>query len=400
MQTEQTGAGGQHNEVLPAAQRNEVRASADLASYATEVISRPVQETHRSISRLVFGAIGPVAKPVQHLHDAISDVSYSAVREGVRAIASAVGTASEVLPPERKSHVVTSSAAGSLVVGAVNGLLGHHLAETGSAFAVELGPHFQRKVVSTESADLAMAHPLHTDHVVVFVHGLGETEQAWWYRHEGRGSHGEHLATLGATPVLLRYNTGLSIEENGATLSTLLDKLLDAWPMPIRRMDLVGHSMGGLVLRYACREGSWLPLVKSASYLGTPHDGAPLALGAHHLARGLNLLPASRPWGDLMDIRSRGIDDLRLVNTVPLAVGIRHVAVIATVAKNPDSWWARKVGDAMVPTKSARGPIPEYHVVPGVNHLDLLTHQRVREVLADLIVWDSTPAEVDRTAGL
>ncbi len=41
-------------------------------------------------------------------------------------------------------------------------------------------------------------------HVVVFVHGLGETEFAW-----GAPSYGERLQDeLGVTPVFMRFNSG------------------------------------------------------------------------------------------------------------------------------------------------------------------------------------------------
>ncbi len=53
------------------------------------------------------------------------------------------------------------------------------------------------------------------------------------------------------TPVYLRYNTGLPVGRNGADLAWLLDDLVAAWPVPVRSIALVGHSMGGLVVRAA-----------------------------------------------------------------------------------------------------------------------------------------------------
>lgn len=163
------------------------------------------------------------------MDNAISDVSYAGVRVGVHAATDLVDGVSETLPPERISHAVTATAAGSVLVGAVNGLLGDELVTDGNHLAVEFASHHQRKIVGNETALLAQAPPGATGHVVVFVHGLGETEQAWWYRHEGRGSHGERLAQFGATPVVLRYNTG-TIAENGAALSELTGALGEWWP--------------------------------------------------------------------------------------------------------------------------------------------------------------------------
>ena len=48
----------------------------------------------------------------------------------------------------------------------------------------------------------------------------------------------------------LDYNTGRRISRNGRTLSKLLQDLVDDNPN-ISQIDLVGHSMGGLVARSA-----------------------------------------------------------------------------------------------------------------------------------------------------
>ena len=38
-------------------------------------------------------------------------------------------------------------------------------------------------------------------------------------------------------------------------LAVLLDRLLTAWPVEVDELVLIGHSMGGLVVRSACGEG-------------------------------------------------------------------------------------------------------------------------------------------------
>jgi pimeloyl-ACP methyl ester carboxylesterase len=375
--------------------RDEVAATADLGAHLVDVLSRPAQGTHRMIAGHVFRVLGPAAAPVRVVHDAIADASYAGVRSGARVVARVVGAGSSLLPPERTSHALTSTAAGSVVVGAVNGLFGDQLRHDGNHLAVQLGPHHQRRVVGAETALLARAHPEPTGHVVVFAHGLGETEQAWWYRHDGRGSHGQALAELGATPVVLRYNTGRPVADNGRELARLLADLLRAWPVPVERIDLVGHSMGGLVLREACSRAvarEWLPLVRTATYLGTPHDGAPLARGAARLATLLRWRPESRPWAEVLDLRSAGILDLERAHRLPLAPGVRHVAVAATLAADPSAWWAGAVGDGLVTVSSAKHTVPETHVVPATGHLALLTEPRVTQILAGLITWEPPAA--------
>ena len=59
-----------------------------------------------------------------------------------------------------------------------------------------------------------------TPHVVVFLHGLGETEYAW-----GSPNYGDLLDDC-ARPVFVRFNTGRHISENGASLAALLDELV------------------------------------------------------------------------------------------------------------------------------------------------------------------------------
>ena len=67
---------------------------------------------------------------------------------------------------------------------------------------------------------------------------------------QGRWGETLTIASGRPTPLLLRYNTGLRIADNGAALSLLLTDLVERWPVPVHRIDLVGHSMGGLVLRH------------------------------------------------------------------------------------------------------------------------------------------------------
>jgi pimeloyl-ACP methyl ester carboxylesterase len=90
--------------------------------------------------------------------------------------------------------------------------------------------------------------------VVVFLHGLFETEFSWRL---GAGEDGETYGSrlardLGCTPVDVRYNTGRHISENGRSLSELLEAVVAEWPVEVEEVALVGHSMGGLVARSAC----------------------------------------------------------------------------------------------------------------------------------------------------
>jgi pimeloyl-ACP methyl ester carboxylesterase len=117
------------------------------------------------------------------------------------------------------------------------------------------------KNVPIERSHLSAAFPKATRRVAIFVHGLACSESMWSaysQRHYGTPdtTYGSRLAAdLGYTPVYLRYNTGLHIAENGRTLAGLLQRICTEWPAGIDELTLIGHSMGGLVIRSACHYG-------------------------------------------------------------------------------------------------------------------------------------------------
>ena len=172
--------------------------------------------------------------------------------------------------------------------------------------------------VAADREAIAAAFPSATARPVVFVHGLCESDAAWSIRAAERGGTyaTRVLPEVGATAVTIRYNTGLRVSENGRRLAALLEALVDAWPVPIERLALVGHSMGGLVIRSAGHAGTegghrWPALVDTTISLGTPHLGAPLAQAAHLATWALDAVPESRPIAAVLRARSAGIKDLR-----------------------------------------------------------------------------------------
>ncbi len=114
------------------------------------------------------------------------------------------------------------------------------------------GPRATGATCPSTRPGLAAAFPDASGRVVVFLHGLCENESYWNRGRERAGTtYGEMLADEGWTPVFLRANTGLGLRENGVALSALMQRLVDAWPVPVTRVALVGHSMGGLIVRAA-----------------------------------------------------------------------------------------------------------------------------------------------------
>ena len=151
------------------------------------------------------------------------------------------------------------------------------------------------------------------------------------------------LAAEGWTPVFLRANTGLGVRENGVALTALLRELAEARPVGVTRIALVGHSMGGLILRAAGAvatgvERPWTGLVSDVVTLGTPHLGAPDRPGVGHGSRGLVGCPRPR-FGRILDWRSVGVHDLvaGLAEDVPALPHARYRLVAATLTSSPAS---------------------------------------------------------------
>jgi pimeloyl-ACP methyl ester carboxylesterase len=214
-------------------------------------------------------------------------------------------------------------------------------------------------------------------------------------------------ASLGYTPVHLRYNTGRSIASNGEDLAALLETLLAHWPRPVEELAIVGHSMGGLVARsaeYHARQSGhdWPSRLRKLVFLGTPLHGAPLERGGHRLDYVMELSPYVAPFTRIGKSRSSGITDLRYGSVtraerefVPLPKGVACYALAANLGTTHDLLGEKLVGDGLVPIDSALGrhadagrtfaiPAERQWVGHRMGHLELL-HRR--EVYAQLRKW-------------
>jgi pimeloyl-ACP methyl ester carboxylesterase len=306
-----------------------------------------------------------------------------------------------------------------LVLGVLNGTIGDYLKRTGNGLATPMQLVRDGQPLSLTKEALAAAYAQATPRVAVLVHGLMSIESVW--RMPDSETYGSLLARdFGYTPFYVRYNTGLHVSENGYALDVLLEHLVATYPVPVQDLLLVGHSMGGLVLRSAAHAASdkgrqWLPLAKRAFYLGTPHLGAPLERFGNVLAWTLQTIgnPYTKLVADIVNLRSSGIKDLRYANLrsedwegadanvllqnrrhpVPLLPHIRHHLIAGTMLQDPYS--ALLFGDAIVSLKSATGrarpedrspPFPQEHVrvMPALDHLSL-AHDP--EVYAQIRAW-------------
>jgi pimeloyl-ACP methyl ester carboxylesterase len=395
---------------------DEVRTLASLAFRELGDAASGLYGFHRAIATRAFGASGPGASPVRAVHDAISARAYAAVGGGFRLVGAVVDAA---LGKRRvdDGRALSSTPRGALLVGALTGLIGDRLEHEGSDLHEPMAARLAGRPVELEPEALASGYPAATPAVAVFLHGLMESEFSW-RAGDQPGTYGSRLREdVGLTPVELRYNTGRHISENGAELADLLERLVAAWPVEVERIVLIGHSMGGLVARSACHQGSergdaWVDCVRHVVSLGSPHAGAPLAQGVHWASAALHALPETRPVSTFLRRRSAGIRDLRqgsLVDAdwrncdpdalraeacqeVPLLPGATHCFVAATITSDPRHPVGRLIGDALVLEGSASGRDRTRHIpfeaehgllLGGTHHIALLNHPAVYDRLRD-----------------
>lgn len=390
----------------------------DAAATLLEHGLTTVAGVHTAIARKPFAAlrwapgVGSAAEPARMIHDGITAVVYGGLWGGLKVAAVAAGLAARLAPGGGEPSA--GSAAG-LAAAALNGVAGDLLERRGNPLSDGTTLRHHGRAVAVRRRDLSAAYPGASARVAVFVHGLACNESLWWRdaaHHYGDAavSYGTRLqADLGVTPLYVRYNSGLPIAENGRRLARLLDDLAREWPLPIAELVLVGHSMGGLVLRSAVHHGGgmdWVAPLRHAFYLGTPHRGAPLEKVANAAAWALGWSEVTRPLAALLNRRSRGIKDLRFgalrdedwaeadvdallddrTADLPLLGSATHHFVAATLTRDRRHPLGAVVGDLLVRSASACGrpthrrfPLSRVHHFDAMTHLALLNHPAVYE---------------------
>jgi pimeloyl-ACP methyl ester carboxylesterase len=287
---------------------NELRHLGDAASLVVERLVGPVEGMHRAISGSAFRYVGAPGRPVQAVHDSMVGGVYSAVRRS----AGLLGAGAGLLLANRMTETspISESSKGAGLQAALNGVWGDELAARGNHLAVELSIRVDGSAVAVDRASLAAAYPEASNHIVILLHGLGQTERCW-----EPGLPDRLVEDSLATPVLVRYNSGLSVEQTGIELAELVESLVDNWPDAQPRVSLVGYSMGGLVARSTYAAGtvsghSWTRSARDLVTVGAPHHGSPVARGARIGSRILRITATTRPLGDFIETSSAGIKDL------------------------------------------------------------------------------------------
>lgn len=392
--------------------------SAALAlDYADRLVLAAVRDVHQSVARRVFSATRVVGGGVpERIHRSVSTASYSGLSTAMRGSA----TGLRALARRGIGAPLESTPSGRQLSSAVNALIGAELAQTGDPAHIRMALRRDAADVPLEPAALAQAYPAATGKVVLLLHGLGENDESWRLRVAERGgAYADRIADgTDWTPLVLRYNTGLHVSDNGAELANFITGLTERWPVPITSIAFVGHSMGGLLARsttvqaYATRK-EWVDRVTHVVCLGTPHLGAQLEKVVHLGARALAWMPESAPFGTILDTRSPGIVDLRhgyvtrdeweghdltarwgqnRIAVAPLPQARYHF-VAATLGRDPHRLTSRVLGDLLVRFSSASGrgrqgePVcdpAEVEHLGSTGHFALLNHPRIA---AWLVEW-------------
>jgi pimeloyl-ACP methyl ester carboxylesterase len=396
-----------------------------IAGVADQVLLRTVQDIHRAVTDAGFRLLGPVGRPVQRVTDALTDAAYDTVRVGfftageiAAAAAGPLGSAGPASPAAVKARAIA------------HGVVGDELIALAPELDLELTLRRDGEDIPVDAASLRHAYPDARCRLVLFVHGLVDTEAVWFEHDEGGTTLPDRVAAAGATPLLVRYGTGRSIARNGAALDALLEVLVADWPVAIEELIVVGHSMGGLVTRSAClhatrNDHAWIRRLDDVVYLATPHLGSWLEKFANVLSWTLRRDARSAPIGRLLDGRSRGIKELRFGTIDPDAIDVALIDDLLT-GLAPDEPWAADVthhvvvgrlrdgrhplnatfGDALVRAGSASGRGRRRQIAAGgevvtievaESHTKLARHPRIARLLDQILAGEepeSTEAAV------
>lgn len=401
---------------------DEMRDSGALAGTALGEFTELARDVHKALAGRIFGLFGPIARPAHVLHDAIAATAYAGSRLTARMVPAAAGA---IAAHSGKANLdsVGDTPCGHFTISALNGILGDQIADEQAALAPAMSVRTHdgvlRRMPGNVAHDVRSSLPAPTGRIVLFLHGLCESDRFWWYGSER--TWGDPDVTYGSllreergwTPLYMHYNTGLHISENGRQLADYLQTLVDRWPVPVTEIALVGHSMGGLVVRAAAhladeRELSWVRALRHVVGLGTPHLGAPLERFVNRGTHLMNRLPETKPIATLLNLRSVGIKDLRHgsvleadwtgfdpedpldnVTAATLMPGVAYSMVSATLGQRPDGRWAHDLLVEHVSAHATGRPNATRRIEFDVDRLLHVGGRTHFHLLNDRVVYDS-----------
>jgi pimeloyl-ACP methyl ester carboxylesterase len=184
--------------------------------------------------------------------------------------------------------------------------------------------------------------------------------------------------------------------------------------VPLEEVNVMGYSMGGLVVRSATHYAEeakhrWLELTERLYLLGVPMRGLTFEqlMGASAFVLRTIPTPATRLVAWTLNLRSAGVKDLRhgyivdeewhekdvnrltlgRKHTVPLAHGVHHYVVAGNLAGHEHHPLAKFLGDALVTPYSAKDEgftgtpsaraAHATRVFDGLSHFDIVNNDDV-----------------------
>lgn len=403
----------------PPSQADFLEGLAQLATSSITGITELVQAIHREVILRPFGLSPEQARVVwkKGISSRVYCVTKHMMRQYGKGLAISLRALNQRFPTLHHKALTPSM---HFIVGAINGILGDHLLKTHNPMALPMVLY--DRYGQLQYGEIA-------GRVVILAHGLCMNHLSW-DPGENTGL-GEHISyhQRQATVLYLSYNTGRRISSNGRSLSNLLEELVRKNPN-ITHIDLIGHSMGGLVSRSALfyakqNTYEWFNHVENLVCIGSPHHGAVLERLGFMLQQRMGQIPFASVFAGLVNVRSSGILDLRygsvrdddwehlerrlgqmddLRKPAPLPTKVKTFLIAGTLeSRRYNSKTLEVIGDYLVSVKSALGehPHPQLRLkVPderkkvfyGLNHFEIQYHPKVRDQIVSWLYSDS-PSE-------
>lgn len=278
----------------------------------------------------------------------------------------------------------------------LNGLIGDKLAAMLDTWSIPMSFRVGNNDISVQD----LAKRIKNKNIVVYVHGLMADEKMWKHFHRIE----PHFTCLH-----VRYNTGLHISENGVLLNKLLNTLYEE--VPFKKLHLIGHSMGGLVIRSACHQAQkeglpWVKHLKTVFLIAVPNAGAAL-----EKLTGMTSIILRRiarfhigKIGNLLEQRSNGIKDLRhgamleedwkygdetKRSPVPPLPEVEYHILVGNLTADENSMMAKYFGDGLVTRHSAVSATlmqgASVKVFPKTGHNSILNSQSVVDYVLKIL---------------
>ena len=383
---------------------------AQLATMGVVEVTDIVEAIHREILLRPLGRFNK--GNLEHWQRGITGRIYGTVRQAMQMVGNNIATGmrlyNTVLKPKKIQPLPKNL---RRVVNILNGVMGDHLVTHHNPLAVSMVLYDKYNCVQSDAL---------SGRVIVLCHGLCMSHLSWQI--SGENNLGNTLVSSlpNSTVLYLNYNTGRRISSNGRNFAKVLQNLVEDNP-DINQIDLIGHSMGGLVSRSALFYGkeqgfSWVKRVGNLVTLGSPHHGASLERIGNFVQDKIAKLPFAGSLATLGDLRSAGIIDLRygsirdadwksLEGRSVLPAEFRHptrlplhvntyLVAAALIETHYENKTTSLLGDGLVSVESALGEYTEEHTlaVPeghkaifyGVNHMNLIYSDRVHQ---QILAW-------------